>query len=306
MPTGHPNNGYDGYIEGLRALGHEVPPAFNMRSYHDMPRDGYDFFLQFDCCDTLSNPPVNYMTVYWAYDNWQNYTNERQPDYRGNGHFCRQEYYLPRGQMADLLFSMSLLGVENYAAHGIPSCFMPIGADERLERRPGIMEKKYSVVSICNFWHMGHLNNRRGELVSAIQTVTPPDGPHGPSILSNQVDYFEQADLYAQAKIGWNYSPCGFDVLNFRTFEIMIAGTCQLINERAVPTLQTIGFEPGTDFVSYADDESDLLQKVQDLLAHDEERERIARNGYEKTKASHTMRHRMQMVCEMVERRLNA
>ena len=51
-------------------------------------------------------------------------------------------------------------------------------------------------------------------------------------------------------------------------------------------------FEPDVDFVYYEDYE-DLLQKADYYLSHDEEREQIAKNGYEKVKQAHTFEQRI-------------
>jgi len=58
-------------------------------------------------------------------------------------------------------------------------------------------------------------------------------------------------------------------------------------------------FEDGKEFVSFhgADD---IRQKVQYYLSHDEERERIARAGFERTKQHHTYMDRIKEVLNMV------
>ena len=298
----NPNPGYDGYINALRMLGHEVPDAWDMRRHLEIPRDGHDLFIQFDCCDTFAPPRLNYPSVYWAYDNWQNYENKRQPGFVGDGHFCRaHEYYLPRAKMADLTFSMSVLGVQNYAAHGIESMYLPIGGDERLECPPESVEKTMDVVGICNGWGMDQIPKTRGVMIGAIEGTFP----NLKTQLSNQINYYDQADIYASAKIGFNYSPGqGFDVLNYRTFEIMIAGTCQLINAEAIPSLKGLGYFENEHFVAYRS-EDELLQKIRQLLDDEKERERIAAAGYLHTKTNHTMRHRMKVMVELAKRRLN-
>lgn len=296
----NPNPGYDGYIEGLRMLGHDVPDAYDMRAWRDMPKTGYDLFIQFDCCDTFAPEGIDYPNVYWAYDNWQNYNNFRQPGFKGDGRFCRQEYYLPRAKMADLTFSMSILGVQNYAAHNIESLYLPIGADERLERRPLSVPKVLDVAGICNSWGMGHIPKTRGLMIAAIER----EFADNPTQLSNQVNYYDQANIYAGAKIGFNYSPGqGFDVLNYRTFEIMIAGTCLLINAEAIPSLHNLGYTEDQQFVAYRN-ETELLEKIRFLLDNEEHRERIAAEGYHETKSHHTMRHRMKVMIEVARKRL--
>lgn len=58
-------------------------------------------------------------------------------------------------------------------------------------------------------------------------------------------------------------------------------------------------FEPDVDFVYYSDN-ADLLRKVEYYTTHDEERQAIARNGYEKVKAAHTYGHRVKTILDNV------
>ena len=58
-------------------------------------------------------------------------------------------------------------------------------------------------------------------------------------------------------------------------------------------------FEPGIDFVYY-DSYEDLMKKADYYLNHEEERQQIAKNGYEKIKNSHTYRHRLDAMMEIM------
>lgn len=58
-------------------------------------------------------------------------------------------------------------------------------------------------------------------------------------------------------------------------------------------------FIPGTDLVYYENYE-DLLEKVEYYLSHEKERSEIARNGYEKVKAFHTYKHRVDHILKIV------
>lgn len=58
-------------------------------------------------------------------------------------------------------------------------------------------------------------------------------------------------------------------------------------------------FEPFEDYVYY-ENRQDLLDKIDYYLAHDEERVKIARSGYEKVKASHTYKLRLEEILDIV------
>lgn len=73
-----------------------------------------------------------------------------------------------------------------------------------------------------------------------------------------------------------------------RAFDIMGAGGFLLTNYQQ-DFLDY--FVPDEDYV-YFTDEQDMLNKIEYYLAHEKERNSIARNGYEKVKAAHTYYHR--------------
>lgn len=58
-------------------------------------------------------------------------------------------------------------------------------------------------------------------------------------------------------------------------------------------------FVPGEDYVYY-ESRADLMDKIDYYLEHEEERKRIAQNGYIKVKSDHTYEHRLQMILDIV------
>ncbi len=79
-----------------------------------------------------------------------------------------------------------------------------------------------------------------------------------------------------------------------RAFEIMGSGGFLLTNYQE-DFLDC--FEPGIDF-AYYDSYDDLLEKVDYYLSHEEERQEVARNGYEKVKQYHTYKNRLDTIIE--------
>lgn len=54
-------------------------------------------------------------------------------------------------------------------------------------------------------------------------------------------------------------------------------------------------YVPGEDFVYYKS-KNDLLSKIDYYLKHDDGRISIARNGFERTAANHTYKHRVEEI----------
>lgn len=82
-----------------------------------------------------------------------------------------------------------------------------------------------------------------------------------------------------------------------RAFEVMGSGGFLLTNYQED---YLDYFEPGIDYVYY-DSYEDLLEKIDYYLTHDEERQQIARNGYEKVKAYHTYRNRFDTILSIMK-----
>ena len=107
---------------------------------------------------------------------------------------------------------------------------------------------------------------------------------HGP------VDYYDWAPyVFKTAPINLNISLRSIiSGIPLRGFDIMGAGGFLLTNYQA-DFLNF--FVPGEDF-DYFESKSDLLNKIEYYLKHDEERKQIAQNGFEKIKNEHTYVHR--------------
>lgn len=107
----------------------------------------------------------------------------------------------------------------------------------------------------------------------------------------------------------WSDSPCVFNEskinLNFtirniksgiplRVWDILAAGGFCITNfQRELPLF----FKNGEDLVWF-EDENDLVEKVRYYLEHEDERKKIARNGYEKVRRFHTYNVRINEIAE--------
>jgi hypothetical protein len=108
-------------------------------------------------------------------------------------------------------------------------------------------------------------------------------------------DYFE---IYRRAKIVINQAVS--DDLNFRVFEAMACGAL-LITPSGTVGLDSL-FRDGRELVIYErDNVAEAAEKVRYYLDHDEERERIARAGWQLVCESHSNRARVDKLLELLE-----
>lgn len=105
----------------------------------------------------------------------------------------------------------------------------------------------------------------------------------------------ETARVYASSKIVFNVSAYGD--LNMRVFEALSCG--RLLMTDAIDNGLGTLFRDKEHLILYRD-EDELAKLVDYYLAHDGEREAIARRGWELVRAEHTYAHRMRQVFEIL------
>lgn len=112
------------------------------------------------------------------------------------------------------------------------------------------------------------------------------------------VDYWSEAPVvFRRSKINLNLTLKSIQSgIPQRVWDIMAAGGFCLTNYQ--PEL-LLYFENGVDLVFF-EDLNDLRNKIAYYLTHDEEREQIARNGYEKVKQLHQYNNRFDAMREWI------
>ncbi len=113
------------------------------------------------------------------------------------------------------------------------------------------------------------------------------------------ISFEKYVSLYQRAKIGLNVHNRGaFGVGNYRLFDMPGNGIMQVsdggeyLNEF---------FKVGDEIVGYQSAD-DLIDKLRYYLEHDEERSRIARNGYRRVLRNHRMCQRMAQGGELIQK----
>ena len=112
------------------------------------------------------------------------------------------------------------------------------------------------------------------------------------------VDYYNQMPLaFNQAKINLNISLKAIQSgIPLRVFDVLGCGGFLITNyQHEIAEC----FEDGRELVIY-EDIPDLIAKVNYYLAHEDERKRIAQNGYEKVKSEYTFERRMKEILEEI------
>jgi spore maturation protein CgeB len=108
--------------------------------------------------------------------------------------------------------------------------------------------------------------------------------------------------LYQRAKIGFNVHNRGkFTVGSYRTFDLPANGVMQ-ISDGGEYLSQF--YDVGNEIIGY-DTPDELIDKLNYYLEHDDERERIARNAYNRTTRDHHMSTRIGQLFDLMQRALD-
>ena len=109
-----------------------------------------------------------------------------------------------------------------------------------------------------------------------------------------KVDYYDMAPyVFKHAKINLNITLRSIKSgIPLRAFDIMGAGGFLLTNYQ---TDFMDCYVPGEDFIYYESKE-DMLSKIDYYLKHEDERIAIAQNGFKRTAANHTYKHRIEEI----------
>ena len=104
--------------------------------------------------------------------------------------------------------------------------------------------------------------------------------------------------MYQRAKIGFNLHNRGkYTVGSFRLFELPANGVMQISD--GGEHLDRF-FKVGEEIVGYADAD-ELIDKIRYYLSHDDERQRIARNGYHRVLADYRFGPSLQRVGRLIK-----
>lgn len=236
------------FVRAAAQLGHEVVHVLPEDIHKVKPGDA-DFY--FKCDDGLSDQvwnPELHPSAYYAID--VHLDTDWRLKFAEKGKFD----YVTVAQSCGL----------DLPWHVNPS-YLALGCDPELHH-VGEREKIYDGAFIGNF-HTEHAG-KRIEAVHAFFEACP-----GPIYFGNR-QFKEMTEKYAQSKIVFNQA-INKDV-GMRPFEAMCSGSC-LVSPR-LPDMERLGLVDGVHYAAYSDLD-EMKKVVKDLLANDDKREGIARNG---------------------------
>jgi GT2 family glycosyltransferase/tetratricopeptide (TPR) repeat protein/2-polyprenyl-3-methyl-5-hydroxy-6-metoxy-1,4-benzoquinol methylase len=237
----------------------------------DIPRPGFDLYLNIDDSLFYHLPTELHPAIWWAIDTHLNFARSRE-----------------KSLGFDLVFAAQRDGAEQLRRDGITSAvWLPLGCDPDIHR-------KHDVAKQFDVGFVGHIfPGPRAELLELIRRR------YRRSFIGNA--YFdEMARTYSAARMAFNRSIRN-DV-NMRIFEAVACGSMLVTNDLA-DNGQGELFRDGMHLATYRDAE-ELLDKLAFYLGREELRERIAAAGRAEAVAKHTYLHRMERLLREAEEAL--
>ena len=122
-----------------------------------------------------------------------------------------------------------------------------------------------------------------------------------PNSFIGNVHWSQISDYYSKAHVVVNYS-INNDI-NLRIFEGVGAGALVITNRILNNGFEEI-FEEGRHLVVFDDIFKEMVEKIDYYLKNREEREKIAKEGFEYVRENHTYRHRLIKMFEIMGYRL--
>jgi spore maturation protein CgeB len=217
-------------------------------------------------------------------------------------------YPVPKGtnlSAFDLILSAAPHFVESIRNAGIKSEFLPLGFEASILDRLDSEEKTHDAVFIGS---VSSYHEQRARLLEEVNRRVPLTcwGYGGGSLAQRSSlrvhDPIWGYDMYRQlqrAKVALNVhiDLAGSYAGNMRLYEATGVGTLLVTDWKT--NLHEF-FEPGTEVVTYQDP-AEAAELIAYYLAHDEEREAIARAGQQRTMRDHTYYRRMQEFTRILE-----
>ena len=238
----------------------------------ELIKDKYDLYLRIDHGDYKYDLPKNFRpAAFLAID-----THLEKPFKK----ICRQAKHY------DFLFATQKEGVQRLSeALKREVYWMPLACDPEIHKNENT-EKIHDVGFVGSY---GGAGSPREEALLCVKNRFKN------SFIGN-APHKEMGRIYSASKIGINYS-LNNDI-NMRIFEILSSGAMLLTSEVEGNGFDEL-FRDGEHLATYKNKE-ELVEKINYYLLHDNEREAIAKRGYELVISKHTYKIRLENMFSII------
>lgn len=251
-------------IDHLRPHGDLKPwGTYDVNFWVDWAEDALEGVLPYKVLDCPK--PM----VYWASDTHLGY-----------------KHRLETARKADYVYCAQKRAVEEFKRDGIKNpVWLPHAVEPLAYPRHNYASKTYDVCFV------GHVNSEnRMEALDRLFASFP-------NFYYGQKRFEKAAEIFGKSKIVFNIAMV--DDINMRTFEAMATGSMLLTNW--LPTIEEL-FEDEKHLVLYRNLD-EMVEKAKYYLAHDAEREAIARAGCEEVLKNHTFKNRIDKVLSLIPKK---
>jgi Glycosyl transferases group 1 len=252
------------YIERVLKKAGLAYQVFGVEDPGAIPQ-GFDLYLRIDHGDyKFDIPAALHPAVFWVVD-----THLPKP------------YKKIRKQVShyDVVFCAQKEGARRLKRETKVDCqWLPLACEPEIHKRLDL-PKQYAI----GFVGRNALKFDRGRQLELLRKKYPQS-------FIGEIDYTKMSGVYSASKIGFNSSI--INDINMRVFEIMSSGCFLLTNRIKNNGLEEL-FREKEHLVTYQNDRQ-MLSLIDYYLEHAQERERIARAGYELVIKKHTYFSRMQ------------
>jgi spore maturation protein CgeB len=192
------------------------------------------------------------------------------------------DYRMNKAKEFDFVFVNQKDAVEMFKKDGVEATWLPHAVEPQAYPNTPVAMKKYDIgfVGYVSF-------EKRAYMLDEILK-------HFPNFFYGQRLFEECAEIYRKSRIVFNTAAT--DDLNMRVFESTATGAFLLTEN--IPTIHEL-YDDGVHLVTY-DNLEDAVDKARYYLEHEDEREKIAKAGMERTLNNHTYKHRIEKALSII------
>lgn len=242
----------------------------------DKIKHTYDLYLNIDDNIRYLFPKHLRPSVYWVIDTHMDY-----------------DWRLKKARMFDFVFTTQKEGADSLRRDGIKNVYwLPLACDPDIHKRYESLPKEYDISFVGNIHH----SKKRMHYLAFLKKKLKDK-----NIFIGKASLEKMVMIYAKSKLVLNISIK--DDINMRVFEALSCARPLLTDDlRNKGQKELFGDKP--PFIVYRS-KGDLLRKIKYYLCREDEREKIAKMGWQEAINKHTYLHRMQEIIQTVEKRIN-